>query len=255
VVVPLSISFGDETFRDIIDISATEFYRRLESAETLPKTSQPSPELFADAYRSLAGADGIVSIHISSKLSGTLNSARNGASALGKGPPIEFVDSQMVALGLGAVVVEAAKVAAAGGSLEEVYGAARRAIGRVRVLAVVDTLEYLRRGGRIGRAGSLLGSILDIKPMLAVEDGEVVAAGRVRSRARASDRLVEAATSVDASTVYVAGAANPERAGALIERLRPLMPATEFVQGDLGPTVGVYSGPNALGICTVEREP
>jgi DegV family protein with EDD domain len=151
--------------------------------------------------------------------------------------------------------MEAAKVAAAGADLADVAAAAHGAIGRVRVLAVVDTLEYLRRGGRIGRASSLLGSMLDIKPMLAVEGGEVVAAGRVRSRARAIDRLVEAATSVDASTVYVAGAANPERAATLVERLRPLMPATEFVQGDLGPTVGVYSGPNALGICTVEREP
>jgi DegV family protein with EDD domain len=118
---------------------------------------------------------------------------------------------------------------------------------------VVDTLEYLRKGGRIGRASSLLGSVLDIKPMLAVEDGEVVPFGRVRSRARAFERLVEAASAVDASSVFVAGSANPARTGELVARLRPLLPNAAFIQGDLGPTVGVYTGPNALGVCTVER--
>jgi DegV family protein with EDD domain len=252
-VVPLTISFGHESFRDGVDISATEFYHKLESAGQLPRTSQPSPESFATAYREVASPDGVVSIHISGKLSGTINSARNGAAMLEGGTTIEFVDSRMVAFGLGAIVLEAARVAEAGGDLEAVAGAARDAIPRTRVLAVVDTLEYLRRGGRIGRASSLLGSVLDIKPMLAVEDGEVVPAGRVRSRAKAIEKLVEAATSVNASAVYVASAANPQRASALIERLRPRMPEATFMQGDLGPTVGAYTGPNALGLATLER--
>jgi DegV family protein with EDD domain len=252
-VVPLTITFGTESFRDGVDISATEFYRRLESADQLPRTSQPPPESFANAYRDLCEAEGIVSIHISSKLSGTINSARTGAATLDGGPPIEFVDSQMVALGLGAIAIEAARAAEAGGDLQAVAAVARAAIGRTRVIAVVDTLEYLRRGGRIGRASSLLGSLLDIKPLIAVEDGEVVPAGRVRSRAKAIERLIEAATGVDASAVYVGAAGNPARAAELVERLRPRMPGAEFVQGDLGPTVGVYTGPNALGLCTVER--
>jgi DegV family protein with EDD domain len=255
-VVPLTIEFDGESLRDGVDIDAAGFYRRLAESPALPRTSQPSTESFVGAYESLAAADGIVSIHISSKLSGTLNSAMQGAAARAGGPPVEFVDSRFVALGLGAIVVEAARVANEGAGLAAVAAAARDAIARVDVVAMVDTLEYLRRGGRIGRASTWLGSMLSVKPLIAVKEGEVVPFARVRTRARAIDRLVEfAETQKGAPLMFVAGTGAPDQTAALVERLAPLLPGTRLIEGDLGPAVGVHAGPGALGVAPLRAAP
>ncbi len=251
-VVPLTIEFGSESLRDGVDINAAEFYRRLAIASELPRTSQPSIEAFRSAYDALSDADGIVSIHISSRLSGTLNSAMQGAAARDGGPVVECVDSRFVAAGLGAIVLEASRVAKAGAEIDVVAAAAREAIGRVDVVAAVDTLDYLQRGGRIGRASKWLGTMLSVKPLVSVQDGEVVPFARVRTRAKAIDRLVEfAATQRGAPLMFVAGTGTPDATAALVERLRPLLLGTHFIEGDLGPAVGVHVGPGAIGVCPV----
>lgn len=254
-VVPLTISFGDETFRDGVDISVNEFYQRLASSRVTPRTSQPPASAFEAVYRRLgAASDGIVSVHISSRLSGTLNSAAVARESAGHGQQIELVDSYSVGLGLGEIVLAAARVARNGGTFEAVVQAARNAIPRVHVVVALDTLEYLRRGGRIGRASAWAGSMLNIKPIVHVERGEVAPLERVRTRRRAFERLVELATQDrNPERLYVGGAGADEDVLALRERVAPLLPHTEIITGHIGPVVGVYTGPGAYGFCTVRR--
>lgn len=255
-VVPLTVFFGEEAFLDGVEIDAPTVYERMKAGKVVPRTSQPSVELFQDAYERV-GADGseIVSIHLSSKLSGTLNAASVAREVVKDHVHVDLIDSYQVSLGLGLVVMEAATAAQAGKSLDEVVAAARRAMDRTSVHVVVDTLEYLQKGGRIGRARSLVGSILSIKPILRVEDGEVAPFERVRTRNKAIERLFQIATSRPRSrTLFVATGGDYAAAEGLIERLRPLLPHTELILADLGPVVGVYTGPGALGIAALERE-
>lgn len=255
-VVPLTVFFGEEAFLDNVEISAAEFYDRMAAAKTLPRTSQPSVELFQDAYRSLAG-DGveIVSIHVSSRLSGTLNAASIAREVVKHDVHVDLIDSYNVSLGLGLIVLEAARAAQAGASLAEVVATTRRAMDRVSVHVAVDTLEYLQKGGRIGRARSLLGSVLSIKPIVCVDDGEVAPFERVRTRAKAIERMFQLASGMPrAREMFIGCGGDDGDARALAERLRPLLPHTEVRIGYLGPVVGVYTGPNALGIAALERE-
>lgn len=255
-VVPLIVFFGDEALLDRIDVTPADFYARMAAFKGLPRTSQPSVELFQDAYRSLA-ADGvdIVSIHISSRLSGTLNAASVAREVVKEEVHVDLIDSYNVSLGLGLIVLEAARAAAAGATLPEVVATARRAMDRVSVHVVVDTLEYLQKGGRIGRARSFLGSVLSIKPIIRVEDGEVAPFERVRTRAKAIERMFELASRMPrAKEMFVGCSGDDSDARALLERLRPHLPHTELRLGYLGPVVGVYTGPNALGIAALERE-
>jgi DegV family protein with EDD domain len=253
-VVPLTILWDDQELLDGVDIDAPAFYERLKKSATLPKTSQPSTDRFIDAYRSLPEGDGIVSVHISSRMSGTINSATSAREQLGPERRIELVDSEHVSLGLGAVVLAAAEAAAGGASVDEVAAAARAAIPRIHVVALVDTLEFLRRGGRIGRARSLLGSLLSIKPILHIHEGEMAPLDRVRTYNRAVDRLVRAATEdPDLERLYVAAGGDDAAAAALAERIRPLLPGVDIHVGRIGPIVGVHAGPGVLGVCPVKR--
>ncbi|MEX1102624.1 MAG: DegV family protein [Dehalococcoidia bacterium] len=256
-VVQLTVAFGDEAFRDGVDIDGPAFYERLIQAKELPRTSQPSTETFRDAYLQVADdANEVVSIHVSSRLSGTINAASIAREELSHQLHIDIIDSYNVSLGLGAVVVEAAHAARAGASMEEVGRVARGAMNRVKWYAFLDTLEYLQRGGRIGRARALAGSLLSIKPILHAEDGEIAPFERIRTRGRAVERLYDLAME-DAMVkrLYVASADNDDEAEAFVERLRPRMPHTDFVVAQFGPVIGVYTGPNALGFCMVHREP
>lgn len=255
-VVPLTVFFGEEALLDGVDIDAESFYRRLASSRVLPRTSQPSVEQFVAAYRKVfaRGADAVASIHISAKLSGTLNSARLAAAEVVPevGRLVELVDSKNVSLGLGAVVLAAAERAAAGATLEEVVAVARATIEAVHVVCVLDTLEYLQRGGRIGRARSMLGSLLNVKPLVHVEDGEVAPFDRVRTRARALERLADFVRQHHgARRLFVACAGNEAERDAFVERVLPDLPGTEVVRAHIGPIVGVYTGPNTLGVCPV----
>lgn len=255
-VVPLTVFFGEEALLDSVDISAPAFYERMTSSGVLPRTSQPSVELFRRAYLEAAeNGEEIVSIHLSSKLSGTLNAASVAREEVAPEVHVDLIDSYNVSLGLGLIVLEAARAAQSGATLTEVVATARRVMDRVSVYVCVDTLEYLKKGGRIGRASSFLGSVLSIKPILHVEDGEVAPFERVRTRARATERLFElAASQARAKQMFVAAGGDDTAARELIERLRPILPHTDLFVGQLGPVVGVYTGPGALGIAALERE-
>ncbi|WP_322796479.1 DegV family protein [Tepidiforma sp.] len=255
-VVPLTVIVGETSFQDGVTITAPEFYARLRGSSVLPRTSQPSVEAFQSAYRSAAaeGAE-IVSIHISSRLSGTLNSASVARETLKHDLHVDLIDSYNVSVGLGLIVLEAARAAARGAALPEVVATARRAMDRVSVYVAVDTLEYLQRGGRIGRARSLLGSLLSIKPILTVQDGEVAPFERVRTRARAHERILEIASGMPrAKDLFIAHSDLPDLAESAAARLAPSLPHTAIRTAWLGPVVGTYTGPGCLGFATLERE-
>ncbi|MBI2165133.1 MAG: DegV family protein [Chloroflexi bacterium] len=249
-VVPLNVHFGSQVFQDGVELSHEEFYRRLVSEPRLPTTSQPSVGTFLDIYRSLAeGAEGIVSIHISAKVSGTWNSAHQAAQEIQGRCPIAVVDSRQVSLGVGLVALAAARLSQAGASYDQVVAEANKASGEVAVLSLLDTLEYLERGGRIGKARAFLGSLLHIKPILTVKEGEAYPLERVRSRSRGVERLVglvkEAAPLADLAVLHTT---SQEEAQALAERVQPFLPDRQVHVARHSPVMGTYLGPGALGV-------
>jgi DegV family protein with EDD domain len=252
-VVPVNVQFGEDSFRDGVDISSAEFFRRLEQADQLPTTSQPSAGAFRATYEDLiaAGATEILSIHVSEKLSGTAESARQGARGLG-GARIEVVDSATVSAGLCLAVIQAARCAASDHTLDVTLEAVRAQLSRTRLLFMVDTLEYLRRGGRIGRARELMGSLLRIKPILEVRDGEVAPLARARTRRRGIDELVGLAADLrPIEQVMVFDATTPEDRQHLADRLGAYAAGVPIIVGTLGPAIGVHAGPGTLGLAVV----
>ena len=249
-VVPLNVHFGTDTFRDGIDLSADEFYERLVASSRPPTTSQPSVGAFLEVYqKALEGADEIVSVHISAKVSGTWNSAVQAREQLSDSSKVTVVDTGQASMGLGWVAVAAARAAQAGASMDEVASLARSAAEQVRVLFLVDTLEYLQKGGRIGKAQAMFGSVLAIKPILTIQEGEVHPLERVRTRGKGVARLVqlvqEAAPLQSMAVLYTT---TEDEARALAERLGPCVPSGEVVVGRLGTVVGTYAGPGLLGV-------
>lgn len=247
-VVPLYVRFGDKVYRDGIDITEDEFYQRLQTDPVHPNTTQPTPQDFTEVYKRLADeADGIISIHISSVLSGTCNSAVQAKETLDTVCPIEVIDSRSLTRALGSLAVLAARLAKEGKSREEILAEVNRAIPDSHVMALFDTLKYLLLGGRIGKARALLGSVLNVKPMLALKDGETVPAGQVRTRSKGLDRLVDfvkSATDVeDLSVIY---STTPDEARTLAERIGEFLPGIKVNMARLGPMLGVHMGPGAL---------
>jgi DegV family protein with EDD domain len=247
-VVPLYVRFGEEVHRDRVTISEDEFYRRLESDPIHPTTIQPGPQDFLEVYQNeCAGADGIVSIHISGKLSGTVNSALMARDMLENGCPVEVVDSLAVTMGLGLVVIAAARVAKAGGAMDKVVTAAKEAIPQVHFLALFDTLKYILLGGRIGKAKALLGSILNVKPILTLKDGEVVPCTQVRNRAKGMDRLFDfVKNATDVQDVAVVYSTTPDEAQRLAERIGSVFDREKIRIARIGPVLGVHMGPGTL---------
>ena len=249
-VVPLYVRFGEKTYRDRVDISEDEFYQRLQHDPVHPNTIQPTPNDFAEVYQKLSQeADGIVSIHISSKLSGTCNSALQGKELIEKGCPIEVVDSQTLSMGLGLVNMVAAKAAKAGKGLPEVVEEVKQTIPNIHLVFLLDTLKYLLLGGRIGKAKALLGSILNVKPMLALKDGEIMPAGQVRTRSKGIGRLIDFAKSAtDVQGLAVVYNTTPDEAQALSERLGSVFSKDKIILARVGPMLGVHAGPGALAV-------
>lgn len=247
-VVPLYVRFGEETYRDRVDISENEFYQRLQHDPIHPGTTQPSPQDFVDVYQKLSqDADGIVSIHISSVLSGTCNSAVQGRELARAACPIKIIDSRTLSMALGMIVIAAAKLANMGKGLDEVVAEAKRAIATTHLLGLLDTLEYVRKGGRIGMAKALLGSILNVKPLLTLHDGETAPAGQVRSRSKGIDRLfdfVKSTTNIEELAVVYN--TTPEEAQALVKRLGSIFDKKRIYLATVGPMLGVHMGPGAL---------
>jgi DegV family protein with EDD domain len=248
-VVPLTLNFDGQALLDGVDITPTEFYRRLPNATTHPTTSQPSPGQFAEVYAALlADHDAIVSIHISEKLSGTFESAQQAADMTDT-TRVHVIDSQVVSMGLGLVTLAAATLAASGSNAEAIVDKIESMRSEVQTYFSVATLEFLRRGGRIGRASALLGSVLQVKPVLCIRDGLVTPLERVRTFERALSRVVELARAVDRGSgicaiVGHAGAdADAERVG------RELEPIAETLMiQPLGPVVGAHAGPGVVGV-------
>ncbi|MFH1003638.1 MAG: DegV family protein [Chloroflexota bacterium] len=247
-VVPLYVRFGEEVYRDRVDISEDEFYQRLQYDAVHPSTVQPSPQDFADVYQPLSGeADGIVSVHISSKLSGTYNSAMRGKEIVRAKCPIEVIDSQTLTMALGMLAVMAARLARQGKGLAEVVAAVKQAVPVTHLLGLLDTLKYVMLGGRIGKAKALLGSILNVKPLLSLQEGEVIPAGQARTRSKGIDRLFDFVQGYgrvqDLAVVYNT---TPEEAETLAGRLGTVFDRKQITLSRVGPVLGTHMGPAAL---------
>jgi DegV family protein with EDD domain len=254
-IIPLKVTFGDQTYRDGADLTTAQFYEMLEEASQLPTTSQPSAGDFVEVYSRLSGeADAIVSIHLSALLSGTVKSALTARQSVNH-VPIEVIDSRSASLGLGFVVMAAARAARQGGSLADVLAVAESLIPKISVLFVVDTLKYLHMGGRIGGASALLGSALKIKPLLQLSEGEVNPLERVRSKCRATERMLEImAQRLEAEEgdglvhAAVAHADRLDEALALKEQVEARFEPAEFYLVELPPALGTHVGPGTLGL-------
>jgi len=247
-IVPVYLRFGDEVFRDVVDISQDEFYRRLTHDPIHPSTTQPSPQDFIDVYKELSkDADGILSIHVTAKLSGTYNSALRGKEAMGNKIPIEVIDSQLVTMGLGQLVMAANTMAQSGMSLPQIVKEVKQMIPHIRVLGLLDTLKFLALGGRIGKMQALLGSVLNIKPMMTIKDGVLAPAGRARSRAKGIDILFEYVKNTpeiqDLAVVYNT---TLDEAKAFVARLGTVFAEEKIQLARLGPALGVHTGPGIL---------
>lgn len=249
-VVPVYLRFGDEVYRDRVDISEDEFYHRLLHDPIHPSTTQPTPQDFADAYQKLSQeADGIISIHLTSRLSGTYNSAIQGKTLVEDGCPIEVVDSQTLSMANGLIAMEAAKIARSGKGLQQVVTEVRQIIPNIHLLILLDTLRYLAKGGRIGKAKALLGSVLNVKPLLIVKDGELQPAGQVRTRSQGIQRLFDfAKNAIDIQDLSVVYSTTPDEAQILAEHVGSLVPRERITLARVGPALGVHAGPGALGI-------
>jgi len=251
-VVPCNVHFGQRTYRDGVDLSSDEFFAELARSPVLPTTSQPSVGVFEETYRRLAEeTDQIISIHLPEKLSVTLNSARLAAQAL---PEIEIaiVDSGQVSMSQGWLAVMAARAARQGRKLADIVALVREAIPRLRLVAMLDTLEYIHRGGRIGRVAAMLGTLLKVKPLVQVLHGEALPLENARTRRGALRRLVEiAADMAPFEELAVMHARAPTLAQELAGMLAHLHPPERIVVSQVGAILGTHVGPGAVGICCV----
>ena len=250
-VVPLYVRFGEESFRDYVELDPHGFYERLRAANELPTTSQPTPQDFVSTYNALSAYERIYSLHISSRLSGTFQSASLAASELGT-DQIRLIDSESVSVGIAMLAIAIQELLAQGTTDEAIESLAARHRESAGLLFTVDTLEFLTKGGRIGRARALAGNLLNVRPILTIQDGEVVPLARARGRQRAfaefRKRFEEATTDGPGLAVGIAHAEAPE----VVEQLRELVvesrPQAEIkLVTSLGAVVGTHAGPGTVG--------
>ncbi|MGZ4674912.1 MAG: DegV family protein [Acidimicrobiia bacterium] len=253
-IVPLTIRFGEEEFVDRIELSNEEFWRKVATSPVLPETAAPSPGAFEERFRALAaaGADGIVCINLSSRLSGTMQSAQVAAKALEGDIPVTVIDSMTVSMGLGNQCVVAQSLAAGGTDIEVVAENARAMAEHTRLFGALDTLEHLRRGGRVGGAQAMLGSVLSIKPVIEVRDGVVAESGKVRTRSKSLAHLAEKlAAATNPSRVYAFHAQAPD-IDEFLERISAIVPLDQVEVGEIGPVIGTHAGPRTIGLGWVD---
>lgn len=258
-VVPLTVFFGDEAYLDGVELDSANFYAKMAASKDLPRTSQPSPAAFQEAFQRLIdeGADAILSLHLSSKLSGTFQSARTARDSLPEETrrvPIEIVDSLSISAGLGYAAQKAARLAQEGENLEKIKATVEDILSRTHILAVLDTLEYVRRGGRIGAASAMLGNMLSFKPIVALKNGEVVPVERPRTRAKAYARVAQLLSEQGALETISIVETNQEVGQQLDEVIQSVHSGT-LPHYDLGAVIGAHTGPGTAAIVFVTASP
>jgi DegV family protein with EDD domain len=257
-VVPLVVRFGNDLYRDSLDLSPDQFYENLRTSRVLPATSVPPPAAFADAYDKLAEkTNEIVVISVTSKLSATYQVALQAIGLTKKQCRVEVLDSQWAVMAQGFIAIAAAKAAQSGASLDEVLDVAHHTMRRVDMYAAFDTLEYLERGGRIGKAQAFLGSLLKVNPIIGMKDGEVYPLARERSRTKAIDHLYNLATSFDkVEGLAVEYATDLDEANKLVQRLPSKYPQVPIYLSRTSPAIGTHTGPGLIVISVLgDREP
>lgn len=251
-VVPCNVHFGEQTYRNGVDLTSEEFFTELARNPVLPTTSQPAVGVFEEAYRRLAAeTNQIISINLPAKLSATLNSARLAAQSF---PDLEIViiDSTQVSMAQGWLAIIAARAARQGMGLAEIIALIEDTIPRLRLIAMLDTLEYLQKGGRIGKATLLMGTLLNVKPLIQVLDGEALPLENVRTRQKALRRLVEIVGDLGPlQEVAVMHANAPATARQLVEMLAPFHPRDCILVSQVGAILGTHAGPGAVGVACV----
>ncbi len=249
-IIPSLIRFGEEVYRDGVDLTTDQFYERLTTDKTFPTTSTPTPQSFVDAYEKLAEeADEIAVITISRKLSAVGDVALQAMGMIEKKPRIEVIDSTWALMSEGLIVIKAAQAAKDGANLNEVLEVVRRNIPRTDLRMAFDTLKYLERGGRIGKAQALLGSMLKINPILGLKDGEIYPVGREHSRSKAIENLYNFASSFSRiEEMAIGDGTTPDEADALVERLGASFPAERVFRFKVTAAVGAHVGPHVLAV-------
>ncbi|TFG45939.1 MAG: DegV family protein [Dehalococcoidia bacterium] len=250
IAIPLYVRFGEQVYKDGIDITQDDFYKRLPVDPVHPNTSQPSPQDFLDVYEKLAdNKDGIISIHISKKLSGTWESANQAKQMMEGRVAIEVIDSLSVSMGLGLLAIQAGRMAQQGAGLEEIKNEIEKAVSQIHLMGIFDTLKYLAAGGRIGRGKALLGSVLNVKPLLEIKDGEFAPVGQVRSREKSIERLVEWVKGFNnVVALSVVHTTTPDEAEVLAGRLDGVFPKDKIIISRLGAALGTHAGPGTLWV-------
>jgi DegV family protein with EDD domain len=248
-VVPLTIRFGDDEFVDQVELSTAEFWDRVEQFDGLPETSAPAPGAFEARFRDLIdrGATGIVCINLSSHLSATMQAAQVAAAGVSGDVPVQVIDSRSASMGLGNLCLTAARRAADGDPLESIVHEVVDRRDRTRLFATLDTLEFLKRGGRVGNARALLGTMLSIKPVIEVREGIVEEAGKVRTRSKALKLLAAKAEEGKIEHLAVLHGDAPDLE-ALLDMLAPIFPRDDIITGVVGPVIGTHTGPRVIGV-------
>lgn len=256
-VVPLYVRFGDQIYKDRVDITPEDFYRRLVNEPKLPSTTQPSPNDFIEVFKKLAEeTDEILVVTISSKMSGTFQSASQAAITMKGKVKIEVIDSLQVALGEGLIVIAAVNAVNNGANLKEAVEVVRKAMNRIHVVAYFDTLKYLAKGGRIGKAAGLVGSMLSVKPILTTREGEMAPLTRVRSFTAGMDYLYNVVETYKdrIEGLAVEHATNRAEADKLVERIGAIYPREKIYREVISPVIGTYTGPGAIALLLLEAE-
>jgi DegV family protein with EDD domain len=254
-IVPLTVFFGDEAYLDGVELDNAGFYRKLQASKALPRTSQPSPAKFQEVYTRLIheGADSILSVHLSSKLSGTYQAACTARDSLPddvKHIPIDIIDSQSISVGMARPILRAAREAREGLSLEEIKVHLLDELSRTRILAVLDTLEFVKRGGRIGRAEAFLGNMLSVKPIISLSEGAVVPVEQPRTRSKAYARVAQLVSEMGKLEAISLAEASEEVGQQLAQALKGVYPG-EIPSYKLGAVLGTHTGPGTAAVAVV----
>ena len=249
-IVPLSVRFGEAEYTDLVDLSVSDFYQKMSESDLLPSTAAPSPGAFEAAFKKCAeaGAEGVICINLSLALSATGQAAQLAADALADTLPVKCIDSKSITCGLGTIIRKAAEAAKNGGSMDDIVSLVENLTGRTRIFATLDTLENLKKGGRIGGAKAMLGTMLQFKPCLDLSSGEVVEAGRQRTRKKSLiwlKEVLEGESEISELSIIHGDAPDVEEFATLIS---DIVPREEIRINQLGAVIGTHGGPRVLGV-------